>query len=181
MNSTSSYSRLNAFGQPFRGSKIRGVQARRYMGGPSQGSLATRPRYNAREAAEEAVAQADFNSRQADRAAGMKRAEEEFQKKTQGQIMGPPAPKKREGMLVASAGGGYKWQTGEQLDAADAAKAEARKKMSYGEGGKNFVGPPKPRPRATFEGKYMNPWPVRSGDGSHLGTRLFTPGTATPR
>ncbi len=128
MNSTSSYSRLNAFGQPFRGSKIRGVQARRTMGGPSQGPLSTRPRYNAREAAEEAVVQADFNSRKADRAAGMKRAEEEFQKKTQGQIMGPPAPKKREGMLVASVGGGYKWQTGEQLDAADAAKAEARRK-----------------------------------------------------
>jgi hypothetical protein len=120
MNSTSSYSRLNAFGQPFRGSKIRGVQARRFMGGPSQGALSTRPRYSAREAADEAVVQADFNAANTARAAGMKRAEQQFS--------GPPAPKKREGMLVASAGGGYKWQSGEQLDAADAARAEARKK-----------------------------------------------------
>jgi hypothetical protein len=45
------YQRLNAFGEPFRGSKIGGVQARRYMGGGDQGPLSTRPRYNVREEA----------------------------------------------------------------------------------------------------------------------------------
>jgi hypothetical protein len=125
---TQQYQRLNAFGQPFRGSKIRGVQAKRYMGGPSQGALSTRPTYNAREEAEKEAMRQDRAEREQAAARGMAAAGTASQSQ--------PAAPKRQGQLVPTVGGGSKWASGEELDRMDKMKAKARKKarelMEYG-------------------------------------------------
>jgi hypothetical protein len=114
------YQRLNAFGEPFRGSTIRGVQARRYMGGPSQGPLSGR-RYNAREEAEKEAMRQDRAEMEQAAARGQAAAGGGA---SQSQ---PTAPKKREGMLIPTVGGGSKWASGEELDRMDKMKAKARK------------------------------------------------------
>jgi hypothetical protein len=118
---TQQYQRLNAFGQPFRGSKIRGVQAKRYMGGPSQGALSTRPTYDAREEAEKEAMRQDRAEMEQAAARGQAAAGGGA---SQSQ---PTAPKKREGMLIPTVGGGSKWASGEELDRMDKMKAKARK------------------------------------------------------
>jgi hypothetical protein len=117
----SQYQRLNAFGEPFRGSKIRGVQARRMMGGPSQGPLSER-RYNMREEAEKEATRQDRAKQESAAARGQAAAGGGA---SQSQ---PAAPKKREGMLIPTVGGGSKWASGDELDRMDAMKAKARKK-----------------------------------------------------
>jgi len=113
------YQRLNAFGEPFRGSKIGGVQARRYMGGGDQGPLSDR-RYNVREAAEAEAKRQDRADMEAAAARGMAAA-------GGGNQSQPTAPAARQGQLVPTAGGGMKWASGAELDAMDRAKAQARK------------------------------------------------------
>jgi hypothetical protein len=114
------YQRLNAFGEPFRGSKIGGVQARRYMGGGDQGPLSTRPRYNVREEAEAEAMRQERADMEAAAARGMAAA-------GGGNQSQPTAPAARQGQLVPTAGGGMKWASGAELDAMDRAKAQARK------------------------------------------------------
>lgn len=113
------YQRLNAFGEPFRGSKIGGVKARRYMGEPSQGPLSDR-RYNMREEAEKEAMRQDR--------AEQERAAARGQAAAGGGSQSQPAAPKRQGQLVPTAGGGSKWASGEELDRMEAAKAKARKK-----------------------------------------------------
>jgi hypothetical protein len=115
------YQRLNAFGEPFRGSKIGGVQARRYMGGGDQGPLSTRPRYNVREEAEAEAMRQERVDMEAAAARGMAAAGGGA---SQSQ---PTAPKRREGMLIPTAGGGSKWASGAELDRMNTMKAKARK------------------------------------------------------
>jgi hypothetical protein len=114
------YQRLNAFGEPFRGSKIGGVKARRYMGGPSQGPLSER-RYNMREEAEKEAMRQDRAEQESAAARGMAAA-------GGGTSQSQPAVPKRQGQLVPTAGGGSKWASGEELDRMDEMKAKARKK-----------------------------------------------------
>ena len=116
----SQYRRTNAFGEPFRGSKIRGVQARRYMGGGDQGPLSTRPTYNVREEAEKEAMRQDRAEMEAAAARGQAAAG--AAKPAQ------QAAPKREGQLIPTAGGGSKWASGDELDRMDEMKAKARKK-----------------------------------------------------
>ena len=102
------YQRLNAFGEPFRGSKIRGVQARRYMGGGDQGPLSTRPTYNVREEAEKEAMRQDRAEMEAAAARGQAAAGAANPSQ--------PTASKREGQLVPTAGGGSKWASGDELD-----------------------------------------------------------------
>ena len=62
-----------------------------------------------------------------------------------------PAVKKPDGMLVPGRGGSSVWKTSAQLaqDQQNQNRAKARRLF---EGSKTFVGPPRPRPAATFEG-----------------------------
>ena len=113
------YQRLNAFGEPFRGSKIRGVQARRYMGEPSQGALSDR-RYNVREEAEKEAMRQDR--------AEMEQAAARGQAAAGAAKPAQQAAPKREGQLIPTAGGGSKWASGDELDRMDEMKAKARKK-----------------------------------------------------
>jgi hypothetical protein len=113
------YQRLNAFGEPFRGSKIGGVKARRYMGGPSQGPLSER-RYNMREEAEKEAIRQDRAEQESAAARGMAAA-------GGGASQSQPSAPKRQGQLVPTAGGGSKWASGAELDAMDRAKAQARR------------------------------------------------------
>ena len=123
----SQYRRTNAFGEPFRGSKIRGVQARRYMGEPSQGALSDR-RYNVREEAEKEAMRQDRAEQEQAAARGQaaagaaKPAQQAAPKPSQ-----PTAPK-REGQLIPTVGGGSKWASGDELDRMDEMKAKARKR-----------------------------------------------------
>jgi hypothetical protein len=135
------YQRLNAFGEPFRGSKIRGVQAKRYMGGPSQGPLSTRPTYNARDEAEKEAIRQDRAEQEAAAARGQAAAGGGV---SQSQ---PAAPKKREGMLIPTAGGGSKWASGDELDRMDEMKAKARKKGRM----RMFKQPTRPMTSVPFE------------------------------
>lgn len=113
------YQRLNAFGEPFRGSKIRGVQARRYMGEPSQGALSDR-RYNVREEAEKEAMRQDR--------AEMEQAAARGQAAAGAAKPAQPAAPKREGQLIPTVGGGSKWASGDELDRMDEMKAKARKR-----------------------------------------------------
>lgn len=113
------YQRLNAFGEPFQGSQIRGVQARRYMGGPSQGALSDR-RYNVREEAEKEAMRQDRAEQEAAAARGQAAA-------GGGASQAQQAAPKREGMLIPTAGGGSKWASGDELDRMDAMKEKARR------------------------------------------------------
>lgn len=112
---------LNAFGEPFRGRKIGGVKARHGLEGPAAGQPFASRRYNANESAEQAVMDADTRAAEAARQRGEQRA-------MQGAQMPTPEAPKRQGQLVASTGGGYKWANGDELDQMDRLKADARKK-----------------------------------------------------
>ena len=125
------YQRLNAFGEPFRGSKIRGVQARRYMGGGDQGPLSTRPTYNVREEAEKEAMRQDRAEMEAAAARGQAAAgaAKPAQQAAAGAAKpAQPAAPKREGQLIPTVGGGSKWASGDELDRMDEMKAKARKK-----------------------------------------------------
>jgi len=124
------YQRLNAFGEPFRGSKIGGVQARRYMGEPSQGALSDR-RYNVREEAEKEAMRQDRAEQE--QAAARGQAAAGAAKPAQQAAAGAAKPAqqaapKREGQLIPTVGGGSKWASGDELDRMDEMKAKARKK-----------------------------------------------------
>lgn len=114
------YQRLNAFGEPFRGSKIGGVQARRYMGGGDQGPLSNR-RYNVREEAEKEAMRQDRAAMKQTAARGQAAAG------SGGASQSQQATPKREGQLIPTVGGGSKWASGKELDRMDAMKAKARK------------------------------------------------------
>lgn len=138
-----SYERLNAFGQPFRGSKIHGVGAAERRVGQAYSRLSSKARsehgnqsnFAAEKLAEHEMQMAGQQRQQAMQAADMGRA------KAQASV-GPPAPVKRPGMLVPSAGGGSKWMTGEELTAQEEARKKNRKRDPYGY---RFRGVPKPQ------------------------------------
>ena len=124
------YQRLNAFGEPFRGSKSRGVQARRYMGGGDQGPLSNR-RYNVREEAEKEAMRQDRAEQE--QAAARGQAAAGAAKPAQQAAAGAAKPAqqaapKREGQLIPTVGGGSKWASGDELDRMDEMKAKARKR-----------------------------------------------------
>ncbi len=125
---------LNAFGEPFRGRKIRGVSAEvRAVGqaysraqSADRNPLAPRSYGNQAQWAEQKLAEAEeagekHRNRMAEEAAERGR---EKAKDASGTTTAP----KRAGQLIASAGGGYKWASGDELDKMDEQKAAARRK-----------------------------------------------------
>lgn len=81
---------LNSFGEPFRGNKIRGVQAKRYMGGGNQGPLSARPVYNAKVEAEKAVVEGERKEREA---AAQRGRQASIQANAPSAAASPPKPK----------------------------------------------------------------------------------------
>jgi len=176
---------LNAFGQPFRGRRIHGVgKAERdagYAYGREQtsmrGPLANRGG-NQAQFAERKLAEAEevgemHRNRMAEQAAERGRAKANAAVGT--------APKKREGMLVPGPSGGAVWKTGKELDRAERgkARAEARKRMAT-EGSKTFVGPPRPKKPATFEGMSKDQFHLeRNWKNFQTPGRMSTPNTAS--
>lgn len=138
-----SFERLNAFGQPFTGRRIMGVGAAERRVGQAYSRLSSKERsdygnqsnFAAEKLAEHEMQMAGQQRQQAMQAAEMGRA------KAQASV-GPPAPAKRSGMLVPSAGGGSKWMTGEELTAQEEARKKQRKRDPYGY---RFRGVPQPQ------------------------------------
>ncbi len=132
---------LNSFGQPFRGNKIRGVGAEeRRVGlaysrelsrgtGPlstrhqdgSQGNFAERKIAEAQEVAQTA------NERRAQEAVERGRTKAFA-------ATGPATAPKRPGQLIETGPGRSKWVSGDEMDAQEKARVEARKGTSYGGG-----------------------------------------------
>jgi hypothetical protein len=109
------------------------------MGGPSQGALSER-RYNFREEAEKEAMRQDRAEMESAAARGQAAAGGSSPSQ-------PTAPKKREGMLIPTAGGGSKWASGEELDRMDKMKAKARKKGRM----QMFKQPTRPMTSVPFE------------------------------
>lgn len=125
---------LNAFGEPFRGRKIRGVSAEvRAVGqaysraqSADRNPLAPRSYGNQAQWAEQKLAEAE-EAGEKHRNRMAKEAAERGREKAKSASGTTPAPK-RAGQLIASAGGGYKWASGDELDKMDEQKAAARRK-----------------------------------------------------
>jgi len=154
---------LNSFGQPFRGNKIRGVGAEERRVGLAYsrelnrgtGPLSTRHQdgsqgnFAERKIAEAQVAAQAANERGAQEAVARGR--------TQAQAAtGTATTPKRRGQLIETGPGRSKWVSGEEMDAMNKARVEARKKTE-------FVGPPAPRKPGTIQEGPSN-WPRPSSD-----------------
>lgn len=125
---------LNAFGEPFRGRKIRGVGAAERAVGQAysraqsadRNPLAPRSYGNQAQWAEQKLDAAEeagekHRNRMAEEAAERGREKAKA-------ASGTTTPPKRAGQLIASTSGGYKWASGDDLDKMDEQRAAARRK-----------------------------------------------------